>query len=248
MKRNAVLCAVLSACMGFVSTSACQVETDEEAVQFTSVEESNVIEASAQTRNELSIVRWVYEAEEDAVVLSGRSEAGVELASVTFRQSADFKEISTSNGGLIRIDRQGNPTEFVDDPELFTAFSRDTVEWRAQLQDSTFRSCSIWKWIGCSGAVLAAIYACGAFNLPCAAALLKSISCIECFISASGDNGGNCEVTRNSCYPGECGYPDVGCGVSLNCGPCQPCDSGYCADGSCCPNSGVCSNGVPCAL
>ncbi|MEM7156531.1 MAG: M12 family metallopeptidase [Myxococcota bacterium] len=60
--------------------------------------------------------------------------------------------------------------------------------------------------------------------------------------------GFDCEPTRNTCQPWECGYIPVGCGISLNCGPCQPCESGYCADGSCCPNSGVCSNGIPCAL
>ena len=60
--------------------------------------------------------------------------------------------------------------------------------------------------------------------------------------------GFDCEPFQTTCGPWDCGYVSVGCGISLNCGPCEACPMSYCNDGSCCPLSGICSDGVPCAL
>jgi hypothetical protein len=64
-----------------------------------------------------------------------------------------------------------------------------------------------------------------------------------------GMYGAKCIPTRNYCYSWECGYVDVGCGVQLACGPCEPsCEGSYCSDGSCCPSTGLCSDGMACVL
>jgi len=60
--------------------------------------------------------------------------------------------------------------------------------------------------------------------------------------------GGQCSPYRTTCYAGECGYPDVGCGIRLNCGPCPGCEGPYCNDGTCCPSSGFCSDGTQCSM
>lgn len=60
--------------------------------------------------------------------------------------------------------------------------------------------------------------------------------------------GAACQPSQTTCGPGDCGYISVGCGVTLNCGPCQPCPMNYCADGSCCPPNGMCADGSFCAV
>lgn len=62
-----------------------------------------------------------------------------------------------------------------------------------------------------------------------------------------GMYGGKCIPYQTSCSAWQCGYVEAGCGMTLNCGSCDPsCPDSYCNDGSCCPSSGICSNGMAC--
>ncbi|WP_434390476.1 M12 family metallopeptidase [Melittangium boletus] len=63
-----------------------------------------------------------------------------------------------------------------------------------------------------------------------------------------GMYGYACHPSRTTCHPWECGIVEVGCGMTVACGPCQACEAGYCGDGSCCPSTGMCSDGNFCWL
>lgn len=162
-------------------------EADREAIH------TMVVDASAETIASTGIAQWHLEVDDVGVVARGLDDGGVELGHVAIREWVEGesrgKEIVSSEGGLIRIDTLGEVTTLLHDQRLFAAFTVDTEELRAGLESESFRSCSALDWLLCGGKVLGVIAKCGPGAMVCAAKILGTGKCLDCFSSGGGGGG-----------------------------------------------------------
>lgn len=150
--------------------------------------ESTVLEATVQTRAESGIDYWELDVGDGELRMVAFDAQGASRGWVEVREWSDGgeggKQVKSSGGGLLRLDASGQIRDLVDDPHLFPAFARDSELLQ---EGEQFRGCGVFAWLGCAGAVLGVIAACGPAGIKCAAAILGTGKCFECFLGGGGD-------------------------------------------------------------
>ena len=178
---------MLGGCAAPSDDFAEQVGSDD-SVSFT-----EIIFASPETTASTSIAYWQLEADEHGAIAQAFDDADNVVGQVVFSEWRDGaesgKQIASSDGGLIRLNSEGDILEidYSDKgDELFHAFVVDSADFRAQLEAESFRSCSFWDWLGCGTKVLGAIAKCGPGAVVCAAKILGvGGKCYKCFVKES---------------------------------------------------------------
>lgn len=190
MKR--ILCVFTSLALGLSLSLTTGCAVDDEPGEDSIAEDERlgsnnyILTASAQTTAELGIVEWIAEVDAQGRVVRGYDDQGVELSWLRFDDWQGGGVVTSSGGGLVRVDADGELVEVVDDPLLFAAFGRDTDHLWNAAPGEQFRGCSVWAWLGCAGAVLGAIVQCGVFDFKCVSELIKSSKCLECAFKGKG--------------------------------------------------------------
>jgi len=231
LRNRSILALLFTGALAAAGTSGCTAAPNQPAPAARD-ETLARIEAQPQTRAESGIDAWIVTRNGQSVLVDGRTAGGVSIHQVLVQpfsatvvrdgRSRAFTgiEMSSSDGGLVRITSDRHVVTFRPDEVTFAAFARDTEALR---QGDVTLNCGFFDWIGCLGAVLTAGAACGAFGLECVEAILGLGSCFECFCHLFGCGGGGGGDS------GPCGGPTPSdCGDGCFACPDQPCPLGPC--------------------
>ena len=208
-----IVSVVISATIPFFT--ACTVSSHEEvASEQLEFEDSSVdgdiFPASPETAARLGLTEWRISVEFGAVMVRGYDDAEQEIGWVKIgdwsQADVSGKEITSSNGGLIRFDSSGGIDALTYDDYLFPAFASDVESFAVASDAESFRSCGPLAAAFCAASIAAAIITCGPAGPKCVVGVLKAAKCVRCFLGGGGGSGGGTSTTGpGTCIPAEPG-------------------------------------------